>query len=74
MPFDEQRFRAIVIQSLQIPDQKFRPDLRLGDLEEWDSVAHLGLISAIEETFDVRFKAEELVELTSLDLLRARLR
>lgn len=74
MPFDEQRFRTIVIDSLQITNAQFRPDLRLGDLEEWDSVAHLGLIAAIEQAFDVRFKAEEIVELTSLDLLRARLR
>lgn len=73
MPFNEERFRSVVIQSLKISDRQFRPDLRLGDLDEWDSVAHLDLIASIEQAFDVRFKAAEIVELTSLDQLRARL-
>lgn len=74
MPFNEERFRSVVMQSLQISERQFRPDLRLGDLEEWDSVAHLDLIASVEQAFGVRFKAAEIVELTSLEQLRARLR
>lgn len=73
MTFDEQRFRAVVMQSLQIDGKRFRPDLRLGDIDEWDSVAHLDLVSSIEQAFGVRFSAEEIVELTSLEQLRARI-
>lgn len=72
MAFDERRFRAVVMQSLGITERQFRPDLRLGDIDQWDSVAHLDLVSSIEEAFAVRFRADEIVELTSLDQLRAR--
>lgn len=74
MAFDEQRFQAVVMQSLQITDKQYRPDLRLGDIDEWDSVAHLDLVASIEHAFEVRFKAEEIVEITSLESLRARIR
>lgn len=73
MVFDERRFRAVVVQSLQITEGQFRPDLKLGDIDEWDSVAHLVLVSEIEEAFGVRFKAEEIVELTNLERLRNRI-
>ena len=73
MKFDERRFQAVVMQSLQITEKQFRPDLRVGEIDAWDSVAHLDLVSAIEEAFGVRFKAEDIVEITSLEELRARI-
>ncbi len=73
MTFDEMRFKQVVMKSLKIDDGKYRPDLRLGDLSEWDSVAHLDLIMAIEGAFAIRFRSDELTELTSLDQLRSRL-
>lgn len=73
MVFDEQRFRAVVMQSLQITEGQFRPDLKLGDIDGWDSVAHLVLVSEIEQAFGLRFRAEEIVELTSLERLRDRI-
>jgi acyl carrier protein len=74
MTFDEQRFQAVVMQSLQITEKQFRPDLRVGEIDAWDSVAHLDLIGAIEQAFGIRFKTEEIVEITSLEELRARIR
>lgn len=62
-----------MVQTLRIPEQRYRPNLQLGDLDEWDSVAHLELIAAIEQAFGVQLSADEIVELTSLDRIRARL-
>lgn len=73
MIFDEYRFRQVVVEALRITDERYRPNLQLGDLDEWDSVAHLDLISSIELAFAVQFRTEEIVELTSLDRIRARL-
>lgn len=73
MAFDEQRLRTVVVQTLRIPEARYRPDLQLGDLDEWDSVAHLELVAAIEQAFGVQLSADEMVELTSLEKIRARL-
>jgi acyl carrier protein len=70
---DERRLHAVVTETLRITDEKYRPDLRLGDIDEWDSVAHLDLLSSIEQAFGVRFRSEEIVELTSLDEIRTRI-
>jgi acyl carrier protein len=74
MAYDEGAFRRIVIESLQIPEQRYQPDLRLGDIEEWDSIAHLDLVSAIEQGFDLRLTTDEIVALTGLEDLRVRIK
>lgn len=73
MAFDEQRLRTVVVATLRIPEARYRPNLQLGDLDEWDSVAHLELVAAIEQAFGVQLSADEMVELTSLEKIRARL-
>ena len=73
MAFDENKFRSVVIETLRIAPQKYQPNLRLGDVPEWDSIAHMDLVAALEEAFGVRVAADEIVELASLEDLRARM-
>lgn len=63
----------ILAAALRIPVSAVRDDLKMGDVEQWDSVSHLDLIMQIETAFGVAFSAEEMLELTSLPALRARL-
>jgi acyl carrier protein len=71
MSIDTAKFRDCVIRSLKLRADEYRPDLRIGDVEKWDSVAHLDLISELEGEFGVRFGLEEMATLTSLpELLR----
>ena len=66
MIIDKTRFRDCVIRSLRLTSQEYRPDLKIGDVEQWDSVAHLDLMSEVEQEFGVRFDLEEMTALTSL--------
>ena len=43
-------------------------------VEAWDSVRHMNLVLAVEETFGITLPDEEVVELTSFALLRAAIR
>ena len=73
MTVDKVRFQRCVTRSLKLADGEYRPDLRIGDIEQWDSVAHLDLMSEIEREFGVRFDLDEMTTLTSLPELLARL-
>lgn len=46
------------------------PELARGDIAEWDSLAHLRLMTAIEERFGVRFTMQEIEDLSSVEALR----
>jgi acyl carrier protein len=73
MVVDKVRFRDCIIKALKLRSGEYRPDLRIGDIEQWDSVAHLDLMSEIEQEFGVRFDLDEITTLTSLPELLSRL-
>jgi acyl carrier protein len=73
MVIDKLKFRECIIEALKLRREEYRPDLRIGDIEQWDSVAHLDLMSAIEQEFGVRFDLDEITTLTSLPELLSRL-
>lgn len=73
MSLEENRFRDAVIRGLRIQAEQYRADLKIGDIDEWDSVAHLDLLSEIEAEFERKFSLDEMSELTSLDAIRLRL-
>ena len=66
MIVDYGKFRDCVMKALKLRSEEFRPDLRIGDVDQWDSVAHLDLMSEIEQEFQVRFDLDEMTTLTSL--------
>jgi acyl carrier protein len=73
MVVDKVKFRECIIEALKLRGEEYRPDLRIGDVEQWDSVAHLDLMSEIEQEFGVRFDLDEITTLTSLPELLSRL-
>ena len=73
MAVDSVKFRECVIKALSLRSDEYRSDLKIGDIDQWDSVAHLDLMSEIEREFGVRFDLDEMTTLTSLPELRSRL-
>lgn len=35
----------------------------VGDFPQWDSVGHLSILSKVEESFDISFEPEEMMEI-----------
>ena len=53
------------------PSLVLRPDMTAADVENWDSLTHINLITAIERTWKVRFTTAEVMSLKNVgDLLR----
>jgi acyl carrier protein len=54
-----------------------RPELSAQDVEEWDSLAHVSLIIAVEQAFGIRFRVGEVESAKNLgdlaDLIAKRL-
>ncbi len=55
-----------VFQKVLDPQIVFRADLKPGDLPEWDSVAHVTIIMAIEKEFKIKFKGAEIATVVSM--------
>jgi len=63
----------IIAKALHVAPAQVTSTLRMGDIPEWDSVAHLGLVVDIESAYGVAFSAEEIMDLTSVKAFSDRL-
>ncbi len=49
------------------------PETARDDVESWDSLAQLGVVSALEETYGLTFSSSEMKELVSVPAIRSML-
>ena len=61
----KRKYKEMFIKSLSINKKDFREDLKFGELSKWDSVAHMTLISTLEDTFGITIQAEDIIEFNS---------
>ena len=63
---DKERIKEIIADTLGIDIERITDDLAAGDIEEWDSVGNLTIISTIEEELEVDIPIEDLYELNNI--------
>ncbi|MFW9807406.1 MAG: acyl carrier protein [Candidatus Thorarchaeota archaeon] len=59
----EDKLLDILSKVFLIDKDKITDDLRRKDFEPWDSMAHLVVVSEIENEFEIFFEDDEVVEL-----------
>lgn len=60
-----------VFQRVLGPKVELRDEMKPGDIEGWDSVAHVTLVLATEKAFGVKFKGGEIANIASVgDLVK----
>ena len=59
----EDKLLDILSQILLLDKDKITDDLRRKDYEPWDSMAHLVVVSEIENEFEIFFEDEEVIDL-----------
>lgn len=67
------RLREVVASVLAVDAASVRDDDSPRTIAAWDSVAHIGLMLAVEAEFGVEFAPDEIATLASVGLIRARL-
>ena len=43
------------------------PGLEYNSIPQWDSVGHMGLMAALEDTFNVMMEMDEIIDFSSFD-------
>ena len=61
-----ERIRMIVSDVLEIDPKRVQEGSQQADFTEWDSLAQLRLVTALEQEFGVRTTMREIAELTSI--------
>jgi len=81
MNMDDESIKARIRESVSAVlghgNFEMRDDLTAADVEGWDSLTHMSIITGLERAFDVRFKLREINKLKNMgsliELIRSKL-
>ncbi len=62
----DSRFHSVFRTVLRNPDLVLTPEMTAFDVDGWDSLAHIQLISALEKEYSVKFIAREVISLRNV--------
>ena len=55
------KVEEIFREELEVDDLVLTDETTADDVEEWDSLSHVQLVAAMEETFGIEFKSREIL-------------
>ena len=61
------KYRKVFKEIFDVEDSALGAEFRFDNVQKWDSVAHMSLISALEDEFDVLFDTEDILSYGSFD-------
>ena len=61
-----EKYNNAFIESFSITANELN-GLKYQDITAWDSVGHMGLVSAIEDAFDIMMDADDIIDLNSYE-------
>lgn len=68
----KEKIIEIMAKVLEVDTSELDEDTAIGDIPTWDSLRHIGIISAIEKEFDIQFTPDILLELEDVsDIVKA---
>lgn len=66
-----EKIRSVLVSVLKHENFEMKDDLSVTDVDGWDSLTHMFIITAIEASFGVKFKLKELNKLNNMGNLVA---
>ena len=63
------RLSAVFTEVFHLAPDRVHPGLGPADVERWDSVGHVMLITAVEQRFSIQFEVEEIMEFTTFEAI-----
>ncbi len=60
-----EKYKTSFVEALEISLDIVNDKLEYNSISEWDSIGHMSLISSIEESFDITFETDDIIDFSS---------
>ena len=61
-----EKYKNVFIEAFQINESQL-VSLKYQDVDEWDSVGHMGLMTELEEAFDIEMDIDDIIDFSSFE-------
>jgi len=62
-----EKYKEAFVESFEIELSVLQENLEYNAIPEWDSIGHMGLIAALEDTFDIAMDTDDIIEFSSFE-------
>ncbi len=59
-----EKYNQAFIETFTIKEEEL-PTLKYQSIQLWDSIGHMSLVAALEESFDIMMETEDIIDLSS---------
>ncbi|MBN8793557.1 MAG: acyl carrier protein [Stenotrophomonas nitritireducens] len=73
-PSNEDQVAAVFARVLGIDASQVTDELRYNTIPQWDSIAHMSVVAALEEAFGVMIDMDDVIDMSSVGKAREILR
>jgi acyl carrier protein len=63
---NEARLKKVFSESLGVELRMVNDELQYNTIPEWDSIAHMALIAALESEFDIMMDTDDIIDMSSI--------
>lgn len=63
---NKEKYNKAFMEALDVEENQLN-GLSYQDIPAWDSVGHMGLISELEDAFDIQFETDDIVDFNSYE-------
>jgi acyl carrier protein len=61
-----EKYNTTFVESLEVSESQLN-GLEYQQVDNWDSVGHMGLIAALEDAFDIMMDTDDIIDLSSYE-------
>lgn len=61
---NKEKYNNVFVENLDVTEEQLA-NLKYQDVPTWDSVGHMGLVSELEDAFDIQFETDDIVDFNS---------
>lgn len=62
-----EKYKKAFVDSLSIKNEQLSKNIEYNSISEWDSIGHMSLMSALEETFKISLETDDIIDFSSFD-------
>lgn len=62
-----EKYNKAFIEMLEVTQEQLNEGLTYQSVDNWDSVGHMGLIGELEDSFDIMFETDDIIDFNSYE-------
>ena len=60
-----EEYNRIFMEAFSLSEKDLQEDIKMGSIGDWDSIGHMKLVSMIEDSFNLIFETEDILNFNS---------